>query len=167
MRTSIATAAVVLASVLASEGHASEPAALWVVVNPANPVNVLSVDELRAIFTASLRFWPHGGPIAPFNAPAGTPNRVLFDEAVLRLGPREAGQFWVDQKVRGGPPPPRQVASGVVLVAVVAKLEAAVGYVPAGTCLNGVKVVAVVEDGHVRAPGPAETGGEPCTARTR
>lgn len=105
MRATAATAALVLATVLTTEGRAGEPPALWVVVNEANPVQTLSVDELRAIFTASLRFWAHGGPIAPFNAPAGTPNRVLFDEVVLRLGPREAGQFWVDQKVRGGPPP--------------------------------------------------------------
>ena len=166
MRATAATAALVLATVLATEGRAGEPPALWVVVNEANPVQTLSVDELRAIFTASLRFWAHGGPIAPFNAPAGTPNRVLFDEVVLRLGPREAGQFWVDQKVRGGPPPPRQVAAAMVLVAVVAKLEAAVGYVPAGTCLSGVKVVAVVEEGRVRPPGAGEAGGEQCS-RTR
>ena len=135
-----------------------------VIVHPSNPTRTLDREQLRAIFSASLRFWPHGAPIAPFNAATGSLIRARFDEVVLGMSPREVGRFWVDQKVRGGPPPPRQAGVDAVAVNIVRRLEAAVAYVSAGTCLAGVRVVAVVEGGGVRAPTDEDRGEGACAS---
>lgn len=135
---------------------------ILVIVHPSNPARTLDRHQLQAIFSVSQRFWPHGAPTTPFNSAVHSAMRVRFDEVVLGLGPREVGQYWVDQKVRGGPPAPRQVAAASVMVSIVRRLEPAVGYVASGTCLKGVRVVAVVEGGKVRAPTNADRGEGEC-----
>lgn len=144
--------AVFVAASLQAKAAAVDDDVLLVIVHPKNSVRALDALELAAIYTSSKRFWPNGQALVAFNSPPRSESRVLFDRAVLRMDPDQAGRFWVDHKVSGQAPPPRKVPSARVASAVVRKLPAAIAYVPAETCPQGVRVVAVVRQDGVHPP---------------
>jgi hypothetical protein len=119
-------------------------ARIAVIVNEKIPVKSLAVDEIEAIFKALRRSWPGGKRILPFNFPARDPLRVAFDRAALHMEPTAVARYWIDQRVRGGQHPPTQVPNVKMMRQVVSSLETAIGYVPIGEVVSGVKVVAEV-----------------------
>jgi hypothetical protein len=125
---------------------------LVVVVHPSVPRGTLDEFELEAVFLTSKRFWGGSQAIVPFNLPPRGEERVLFDRVVMRMDPDEVGRFWLDRRVRGGPPPPRQAPDPLTVVRLVARLEGAVGYAPVGVPLADVRVVARIRDGKVLRP---------------
>jgi hypothetical protein len=125
---------------------------LVVVVHPGVARSVLDELELEAIFTTSKRFWSGSQSIVPFNLPPRGDERVSFDHAVLRMDPDDVGRFWLDRRVRGGPPPPRQAPDPLTVVRLVARLEGAIGYAPVGLPLADVRVVARIREGKVVRP---------------
>jgi hypothetical protein len=131
------------------DSSAQAPADIAVIVHPANRESSLDVDTLAAIFTTTQVYWPSGGRIVAFNLPPRTPPRVEFDRVVLSMGPDEVGRYWVDRRVRGGAPPPRQVPDPAVLVRVIARIEGGIGYVPASMVDAGVRVIANIRGGKV------------------
>jgi ABC-type phosphate transport system substrate-binding protein len=146
---------VLLPLVLGSAPAEAKEAAdeLVVIVHPSNKTARLSAPELEAVFTAVRRSWTGGGRnVVPLNLPAGSQARVRFDRAVLGLEPDEVGRFWVDQKIRGGARPPRQIESAALVLRLVAKLPGAIGYVPAAEVDKTVKIVARIRDGKVIDP---------------
>ena len=136
-------------SPLTAQAGSSE---LVVVVHPSVQRAMLDERELESIYLTSRRFWGGSQAIVPFNLPPRGDDRVLFDRAVLRMDPDEIGRFWLDRRVRGGPPPPRQAPDGLTAVRLVARLEGAIGYAPAGVPLSDVRVVARIRDGKVMRP---------------
>ena len=123
----------------AVEARASE--AIAVIVNRKNDVSDLSFSELEAIFTTRKVYWSGNQRIVPFNFPPKHPVRVNFDRRVLHMDPDQVARYWIDRRVRGGNRPPRQLASGELVVRVVSKLETAIGYVPESLVTDLVKVV--------------------------
>ncbi len=125
---------------LATRARAS--AAIVVIVNPTNPIRALGPGELEAIFTTRKLDWPGGARVVPFNFPARDPVREAFDRSALHFDADEAARYWIDRRVRGGHPPPRQVPDARTMLRVVASLDAAVGYLPGGVADGTVKIVA-------------------------
>jgi ABC-type phosphate transport system substrate-binding protein len=125
---------------------------LVVVVNPAVPVTKLSASELEAIFSCSKKNWPDGSNISAFSyAPEDTTRRA-FDSVVLRMSPDEVARFWLDQRVRGGARPPRQVPDPGLASRLTAKLPGSIAFIPESLVNPGVKVVARVRGGKVLEP---------------
>ncbi len=125
---------------------------LVVVVHPRAPTGDLSDVELEGIFLTLRRFWRGSQTIIPFNLAPRSEPRVTFDQVVLQMDADEVARYWLDRRVRGGPPPPRQAPDPVTLARLVARLEGAIGYAPADTPLEGVRVVARVRSGKVTPP---------------
>jgi ABC-type phosphate transport system substrate-binding protein len=119
----------------------AEDADLALIVNRANKEHLTTTD-IEQIFRSSRRFWSGGKPITALNLAAGSPERVAFDRAVLRLEPDDVGRFWIDRKIRGGEPPPHTVPNTSLVAALVTQLENAIGYVPIPLVSAGVRVVA-------------------------
>ena len=144
-------AASVAAPIALADG---EPAVvdLAVIVNPQNRTLRLDGSELTEIFTASRRTWPDGQAITAFNLPANDPLRVAFDRAVVGMGPDEVGRFWVDQRIRGGAKPPRQIDDPKLMLRIVAHMPGAIGYVPSDLVDGSVRVVARVVRGQIVTP---------------
>ena len=136
-----ALAAITAVSFLRRANAASR---LVIVVHPANPVTKLGAGELEAVFTTRKLDWPGGARAVPFNFPARHPIREAFDRSALHLEPDESARFWIDRRVRGGHPPPRQVPDARTMLRVVASLEGAVGYVRKEDVSDGVRVVAEI-----------------------
>jgi ABC-type phosphate transport system substrate-binding protein len=123
-----------------------------VIVHKANPVSRLGRDDLRPIYLLKKTAWGNGRSIEPFNLPDGANSRSTFDRAVLGMGSDEVARYWIDRRIRGDARPPRNVPSPSTIVALVAKNEDAIGYVPAADVKGSVKIVARVEAGQVVAP---------------
>jgi hypothetical protein len=125
---------------------------LAIVVNTGVGVSKLTASELESIFTSAKRTWPDGSNIGVFSYAPDNEVRRTFDKAVLRMSPDEVARFWIDQRVRGGAPPPRQVPEPSLAVRLVAKLPGSVAYIPQELVGPTVKVVARVINGRVVEP---------------
>jgi ABC-type phosphate transport system substrate-binding protein len=141
-------AATVFDSLLWSQGATAATAGLAVIVHPSNTA-ALSADDIADIFRTVMRTWPGGRPIAAFELPPSTDERIFFDRAVLKLDPDDIAHFWIDRRIRGGAPPPHQVPDPVTLARVVARLETAIGYVPIQLADSSVRTVAQVHSNGV------------------
>ncbi len=148
--------ALVLSSVLAlswSRGSAASSSELIVIVNKGNPTKRLSASELRPIFQTSRRKWENGDLVEPVNLPEKSPQRQIFDKAVLGFDPETTLRYWIDRKVRGEARPPKKLASPAAVIAHVAGTPGGIGYVPAeGTPNSAIKVVARVNGEQVLPP---------------
>jgi len=141
---------VVLSLLLAvASAHGGE---LAVIVHRVSPVWKLTRAELAIVFTLSRSRWDDGSMVVPINAPNDDGVRTTFDRVVLGLDPAQVGRFWLDQRIRGGTRTPRQLGLPAVAVRLVARVKGAIAYVPAGTELAGVRIVARVRDGRVQPP---------------
>ena len=125
---------------------------LAIVVNMGVTVGKLTASELEAIFTTSKRTWPDGSNIGVFSYAPDNQVRRTFDKVVLRMSADEVARFWIDQRVRGGAPPPRQVPEPSLAVRLVAKLPGSIAYIPQDLVNTNVKVVARVINGRVVEP---------------
>ena len=123
---------------------------LQLVTAKTNAIRDLSFADLRQLYRGK-RISIAGIKTIPFNHPPGTPDRVGFDRVVLGMGPEEVGRYWVDQRIRGGDPPPRTIDSVSLLLRVVAALPGAIAYVREGFSSPELKVVSL----EGRMPGDA------------
>ena len=117
---------------------------LVVIVHADNPVQRLGGGDIEAFFTTRKLDWPGGKRVVPFNFPARNPVREAFDRDALHLDPDEAARYWIDRRVRGGHPPPRQVPDCHTMVRVVASLDTAIGYALKEDVTSDVRIVAEV-----------------------
>jgi hypothetical protein len=140
------------AALAATARTEAAPSELFVVAHRRVPVQSLNDAELEAIFLTLRRYWDGSRVIIPFNLTPRSELRIEFDQAVLRMGPDEVGRYWLDRRVRGGAPPPRQAPDPGTLVRLVARLEGAIGYVPLGVPLGDVRVLLKVHNGKVIRP---------------
>ena len=115
---------------------------LQIVTARANAIRDLPFPDLRQVYRGK-HILVAGLRVIPFNHPTGTFDRVGFDRVLFGMGPDDIGRFWVDQRIRGGDPPPRTIDSVSLLLRVVAALEGAIGYVREGFAAPDLKVVTV------------------------
>ncbi|MFZ5452819.1 MAG: phosphate ABC transporter substrate-binding protein [Thermodesulfobacteriota bacterium] len=54
-----------------------------IIVNKANPIDNLSLEQLKAIYTGKMKQWPDGKPIVAFNRNPDSGTREVFQEKVL------------------------------------------------------------------------------------
>jgi ABC-type phosphate transport system substrate-binding protein len=137
--------ALFLSTVLEGSSTFAAAEELAVIVHPSNKAS-LSMAEIAAIFKTTRRFWSGSTRIVAMNLPAGSRDRALFDRVVLGLNADAAVRFWIDRKIRGGEPQPRNVPEAEVVLSIVQQVETAIGYVPAHLVRVGVRVIARVRD---------------------
>ncbi len=123
-----------------------------VIVNPQNPVDSISLADLRKIYSGEKQSWNSSLPVFVLvRAPQAREREVLLNR-VLRMTESEYKQFWV-RKVYSGEiqrEPLALLSNGMQLEAVRAE-HGAIALISAQDIHQGVKVVKV--DGHL--PGTA------------
>jgi hypothetical protein len=131
--------------------RADEPLELAVVLNGGNQSPV-ALSDLAPIFTVTKRELAGGRAVTPFNLPPKSQERVLFDQVVLGFDPDDAARYWIDQKIRGGNPPPRQIPDAALMHRVIGTLDDSIGYLPSDRVDATVRVVARIRNGKLTRP---------------
>jgi ABC-type phosphate transport system substrate-binding protein len=115
-----------------------------VIVNPANPIDAISLADLRKIFAGEKQSWGSPGPISLFVRGPGAREREVLLNRVLKMNESEYQQYWV-RKVYSGEAPRQPLAllsNGMQLEAIRAE-RGAIALISVQDIHQGVKVVKV------------------------
>ncbi len=96
-----------------------------------------------------------GTRLDPLHLGSGTEARSAFSAAVLGRSEQELEEYWIEQALRGGRIPPRELASPAQVIEYVARRPGAIGYVPLSSLgsVRGVRVLRIRSGGRSLAPG--------------
>ncbi len=133
--------ALLFAAWAAPRSAMADASRIVIIANKSNPSRALGAGEVEAIFTTRRLYRSDGRAIIPFNFPPRHPTRMAFDRAALHFEPDEVARYWIDRRIRGGHPPPRQVPDAQTMLKVVVSLEDAIGYVPADLADANVNII--------------------------
>lgn len=138
------------ASFPAAGGAASSPQgrvrenSLAIVVNRSNPVEEVSVKELRKIFLGQRGQWPHGRRIAVVMMEPGRPERATMLREVFRMNEETYQDYLLKGLFTGDVfVSPKILASPAVVRKFVLNAPGAIGYLRADDVDNTVKVLKV------------------------
>jgi hypothetical protein len=126
----ILLALLAVAAVTTTSRAADADRSLVIVVAKGSKITSLSRGELKRAFAGDTLV-VNGARLAPFNYPAGTPERIAFDRVILGMSAEQVGRYWVDRKIRGDSQAPRSLPSALHVTKIVAKFPSAISYVPA------------------------------------
>jgi hypothetical protein len=142
----VAASASLLSTLTRGSRASAEESALAVIVNARNPQSPTR-REIALMFRGTLRNWSDGSSVVAINTPPSSPDRVLFDQAVLNLTPSQVARYWIDRRIRGEARPPRIAPNTALVAHAVGRLGAAIGYVPSSQVGKHVRIVAWLRNG--------------------
>jgi len=145
------TIAVVLGGMIAATSAAADLGTpgqrpYMVIVNAANPGGVVSREVLADIFLKKATRWTSGAPIEVVDQSLESEIREAFCRDALELTPRAVMSYWQEQLRSGGERPPFVKASDTEVLEYVSTRPGAIGYVSAGTPVDGAVRVLQVAD---------------------
>lgn len=115
-----------------------------VVVNAANPVSVLSEEELSRLFLKKTIRWPNGDDATPVDLSERAVVRESFSRDLFHKSVEAIKAYWQSLLFSGRGVPPVELASEDAVLAYVRANSGAVGYVSAGATLGtGVRRVQI------------------------
>jgi ABC-type phosphate transport system substrate-binding protein len=118
--------------------------ALAIIVNRANPVEGLTLSELRRIFLLETQTWPNGRKITLVLRQEGQPERAEAIELICRLSESEYSKHVLYQTFRGSVGwGPRSILSAGAMLRFVFNAPGAIGYVPADQFDGTTKVLRI------------------------
>lgn len=104
-----------------------------VIVNSSNPVDSLTMGDLKKIFLSERSRWDTGKAVAPVMVAAGAAERTAFLKAVCGMSDADFGKYFLQAAFTGkSATPPKEVGSSQALKGVVATSPGAIGFVKAG-----------------------------------
>lgn len=104
-----------------------------VIVNTANPVDNLSMSELKKLFMSDRSKWDTGKAVAPVMVAAGAPERTAFLKIVCGMNDSDFSKYFMQAAFSGkSATPPKEVSSAQSVKSVVAGSPGAIGFVKAG-----------------------------------
>ena len=139
------TCVALLALLWTSVPRAAQEPAFVVIVNRANPIEMISVNELRRIFMKQMRMWNHGETMVPVDWDARSEIRGVFSGQVLNRSVREMGDYWVQQTITQGLTPPSTQRSARAVLRFVASVPGAISYVPPDEADDTVRVIPLTD----------------------
>jgi ABC-type phosphate transport system substrate-binding protein len=123
---------------------AGEP--IVVIVNNANPVENLSLGELKKLFLGDRSRWDTGKAVAPVMLGPGAPERTAFLKIVCGMNDAELAKYFLQAAFTGkSATPPKEVGSAAAVKSFVAGSPGAIGFIKAGDLPAGDTTVKVVK----------------------
>jgi ABC-type phosphate transport system substrate-binding protein len=115
-----------------------------VIVNKANPINALTMVQLRKIVLAEEGKWPHGGKIVVWMTAPGQPERAATLKIVCGMSETDYTLHFMHASFKGdGGDLPKAAASGAQVRQSIAGAVNAVGFIKASQVDDSVKVLAI------------------------
>ena len=140
MRLGVSIVVALTAAAVAAEQPRS---AYVVIVHPGNHVSRVERKFLGDAFLRRTTRWPDDTPIHPVDLGPDARARIRFSEDVLSRSVASVRSYWQQRLFSGQGLPPPELADDEAVVAYVLGHPGAVGYVAAGTALNGATVLEV------------------------
>ena len=110
---------------------ASDP--IVVIVNASNPVDNLSMGELKKLYLSDRSRWDTGKAVAPVMPGPGTPERTSFLKTVCGMNDGDLSKYFMQAAFTGkSATPPKEVGSASAVKSFVASSPGAIGFVKAG-----------------------------------
>ena len=114
------------------------------IVHSETTVPPLTRAEISNLFLKKRREWNDGTSVRFIDRKEGSRPRALFLKQFLKRSSRDVDLYWIGQKLYSGDSAPIQVDSDSSVMAFVASLKGAMGYINANTVLiEGVKRIEV------------------------
>jgi phosphate transport system substrate-binding protein len=131
----------VAAGLMLSRASAQE---LAVIVNKSNPVDNLTIAQLRKILLAEQSQWPNGKPVMVLLRTPGSPERAVALELACGMTETDFNQHFLHSSFTGGSAAaPKALGSTAMLRQLVTTLPGAVGIIAAADVNDSVKVVKI------------------------
>jgi len=119
-----------------------------VIVNNANPIDNLTVGELKKLFLSDRSRWETGKAVAPVMLAPGAPERTAFLKTVCGMNDAEMGKYFMQAAFTGkSVTPPKDVGSAAAVKNMVSTSPGAIGFVKASDFPGGAGIKAVKIDG--------------------
>jgi len=136
-----------LASPAPTVHAAGEP--IVVIVNNANPVDNLSMGELKKLFLSDRSRWDTGKAVAPVMLAPGAPERTSFLKLVCGMSDADLSKYFLQAAFTGkSATPPKEVSSAGAVKGFVAGSAGGIGLIKASDLPSGdTSVKAVKIDG--------------------
>jgi ABC-type phosphate transport system substrate-binding protein len=116
IRKNLSTMAAVVLAVALSPAHLSaRDTSIAVIVNPRNPIESISLAELRNVFLGTQQFWKDGTQIVPIvRAPSAKERDVLL-RRVVHMSDLQFQQYWRNRRAthKAGHEPIAVVSNGM------------------------------------------------------
>jgi ABC-type phosphate transport system substrate-binding protein len=129
--------------------------AIVVIVNNTNPVDNLSMGELKKLFLSDRSRWDTGKAVAPVMLGPGAPERSSFLKIVCGMSDADLGKYFLQAAFTGkSATPPKEVGSPGATKSFVAGSPGAIGFVKASDLPAGDATVKAVKIDGVAAGDP-------------
>jgi len=129
---------------LSGTSAAAQQVPFFIVVNPDNPVEMLSREFISAIYLKTSTNWKDGTPIEPIDLTPESRIREAFSREVHDRGTADVQKYWQEKAAEGGETAPPEAASEADAVEFVRQHRGGIAYVSTSAPLDGVLLVAVV-----------------------
>ena len=139
---SLVMVAVVTAALPNSSFGAGDGPPIAIIVAKTFPMDQMSFGDLKRLYMGT-SIVAGGKTLVPLTYPKSTPERRVFDSAVLGMSTDEVGRYWIDRKIRGQSGQPRSIESPDVAIRVISKLNGALGFVRADATNHDVKILRI------------------------
>lgn len=114
---------------------------IYVIVNSANSLQTMSVDDINRIFLKKAKRFDNGENAEPLALAEGSKQRAAFNQKILQRDEQQLKYYWSRKMFSGGDRPPLAVNSENDVIALVAEKNGAIGYVSTKPKDERVKVV--------------------------
>jgi ABC-type phosphate transport system substrate-binding protein len=122
----------------------AQPAALAIIVHRSNPVDGLTLSEVRRIFMLDTQTWPHGRKITVVLREKGQPERADAIRLLCGMSEADFDRYVLFQTFRGAlGQEPRAIRSASSMLRFVFNVPGAIGYVPADLADGSTKVLRI------------------------
>lgn len=127
-------------------GHGEETTGeIVVVVHASNPVDSLTLSELRRIFLRKQLKWGDRRAITVYERHTDTTIRQTFAREVFGKKPSAFNEYWLNLKLTRGLKPPKALRTARLVKQYVRRVKGGIGYLYASELDDSVKAVRIVE----------------------
>jgi len=116
-------------------------AEIAVVVDPAVPLQGITVEQLERLYLNRPDRYPDGVKLVPVDPQSGTEIRKKFAQKVLWKTEVEVAEYWSRRMYSGKGRPPRQLRDDSAVIEAVTTSPGTIGYIDAGSLDEQVKVL--------------------------
>lgn len=125
-----------------SVGAQAEP--LAVIVSKDNPINELSVKDVKRIFLGKMKRFPSGGKIKMTDYKKGKSLRKTFYKKVTNKSVKDVDTYWYRLVFTGKGVPPKPFSDAEDVIEYISEHPNAIGYIKLSELKAGVKKVLLV-----------------------